>query len=115
MAPTSPRERPGDPHPLQAPRILTHSRLSAGIVWKLSCISVQRDGVLLGAGEGVQPLLTTIKLDFSRGQKQESRGQRPRFPRVPLPCLRNPQNSLLRSNLKGLVCEQKGPGHSYPV
>lgn len=113
---------PGDHHPLcprgpsptLPPGTLTHSRLSAGIVWKLSCISVQQDGLRLGAGEGVRPLLTTIKLDFSRGQRQESRGQRQRFPRVPLPCLRNSQNSVLRSNLKVLVCGQKGPGLNYP-
>jgi hypothetical protein len=75
---------------------LTHSRLSVGIVWKLSCVSAQQDGEQPGAGAGVQPLRTTIKLDFSGWQ--ESRGQRQRFPRFRLLILSlgRPGKSLLR-------------------
>lgn len=91
---------------------LTHSRLSAGIVWKLSCVSAQQDGEQPGAGAGVQPLRTTIKLDFSGWQ--ESRGQRQRFPRFRLLILSlgRPQKSLLRFRLGAdLTSIGFPPGH----
>lgn len=62
------------PGPAPIPGTLTHSRLSSGIVWKLSWVSTQQGREGLGTGGGVQPLRTTIKLDFSGGP--ESRDQR---------------------------------------
>lgn len=70
-----------------------------------------------GCGAGVQPLLTTIKLDFSRVQrkKAEVRGKGSQETSSLALSLGDPQKSLLRSPLKVLGSEQKGPGHNYPV